>query len=116
MKGKSNPHSEEHRKKLSEAKKGEKHPNWQGGVSFLPYPPIFNKGLKQFIRSRDNNECQNPYCSGDYRRLTIHHIDFNKNNSSQFNLITLCNPCNAKANNIYRWKRLYKKIIWSKYE
>jgi len=134
MKGKSNPHSQEHRKKLSEVMKGKnkgkicseetrkkiskamKGKNWKGGVSFLPYPPIFNNELKQFVKDRDNNECQNPYCRGNSKRLTSHHIDFNKDNCSQFNLITLCVSCNSRANNKYLWQRLYKKIVWSKYE
>lgn len=112
-------HSEEARKKMSEAHKGktgEDSGNWKGGISFLPYPPIFNDELKQFIKDRDNNECQNPYCRGDSKRLTIHHIDHDKDNCSQFNLITLCNPCNGKDNGKHLWKRLYRKIVWSKYE
>ena len=107
------------RKKISEAHKGkfgDKNANWRGGISFFPYPPIFNNELKQFIKDRDNNECQNPYCRNDYRRLTTHHIDHSKDNCSQFNLITLCNSCNSKANNKHRWQRLYRKIVWSKYE
>ena len=112
--------SEEIRKRMSETMKGkyirENNFNWRGGMSFLPYPPIFNKELKQFIKDRDHNECQNPYCNGKSKRLRIHHIDFDKDNCSQFNLITLCISCNAKANKIHRWRRLYRKIVWSKYE
>jgi len=109
-------HSEEARKKISKAMIGENNPSWKGGTSFFPYPPIFNKELKQFIKNRDNNECQNPFCNSNSKKLNVHHIDFNKDNCSQFNLITLCFPCNGKANVEYRWKRLYRKIIWSKYE
>ena len=124
MKGKT--HSKKARKKMSIAKKGkpswskgkfgDKSPNWRGGISYLPYPPTFNRELKQFIEDRDNNECQNPFCRGNSKRLRIHHIDFNKDNCSQFNLITLCDSCNLKANRVHRWQRLYRKIIWSKYE
>ena len=111
--------SEETRKKISKAMIGQSNPNWRGGPSFSPYspyPPIFNNELKQFVKDRDNNECQNPYCRGNSKRLTSHHIDFNKDNCSQFNLITLCVSCNSRANNKYLWQRLYKKIVWSKYE
>ena len=113
MKGKH--HSKEIREKISKKLSREGNPNWQGGMSFLPYPSIFDSELKQFIRKRDNNECQNPFCNYLSKKLTVHHIDFNKDNCSQFNLITLCVSCNSKANNKYRWQRLYKKIVWSKY-
>jgi len=113
-------HSEETKRKMSEVKRGryigDKSPNWKGGASFLPYPPVFNNELKQFIKNRDSNECQNSYCSDVSKTLTIHHVDYDKDNCSQFNLITLCFPCNGKANNKHRWRRLYRKIIWSKYE
>jgi len=100
----------------NKGKFGDRSPNWRGGVSYLPYPLIFNKELKQFIKDRDSNECQNPFCNRRSKKLNIHHIDFDKDNCSQFNLITLCNSCNLKANKVYRWQRLYKKILWSKYE
>lgn len=108
--------SEETRKKISMAQKGEKSRNWEGGKSFLPYPLIWNEKLKQFIKDRDNNECQNPYCKSNSKRLAVHHINYDKDNCLQFNLIALCNSCNAEANHNKReWQRLYKKIIWSKY-
>jgi len=133
---KGRPLTEDHKKKISEVMKGrflsgetkrkmslfhkgkfgDKSPNWRGGISFFPYPLTFNRELKQFIRDRDNNECQNPFCNRLLKKLTVHHIDHNKDNCSQFNLITLCNSCNGRANGKYRWERLYKKIIWSKYE
>ena len=115
------PHTEEHRRNLSKSRKGKyigkNNSNWRGGTSFLPYPPIFNNELKKFIKDRDNNECQNPFCDHQSKELlNVHHIDYDKNNCSQFNLIALCVSCNGKANVRRRhWKRLYKKIIWSKY-
>jgi 5-methylcytosine-specific restriction endonuclease McrA len=110
------PHSEERKRKMSEARKGPKHWNWNGGSSFLPYSPEFTDELKQFIKDRDNNECQNPYCDHKAKRLDIHHIDYNKQNCSQFNLIALCMACNTKANiNRKDWEPFYKKIIWSRY-
>jgi hypothetical protein len=112
--------SENTKRRISEAKAGKflgkNHPNWQGGISFLPYAPEFTKRLKRFIKNRDHNECQNPYCEHKTRELLVHHINYDKQNCSQFNLITLCNSCNAKANyNRNEWKHFYKKIVWSKY-
>jgi hypothetical protein len=114
-----NPMTGKKRPDLSERKRkriGKNNPMWNDGVSFFPYPPIFNEELKQFIKDRDNNECQNPYCDHKSERLTTHHINYNKQDCSQFNLITLCYSCNIKANKDRKdWQRLYKKIIWSKY-
>ena len=43
--------------------------------------------------------------------LPIHHIDYNKQNSSINNLITLCNSCHAKTNaNRKQWKEKLQKI------
>jgi hypothetical protein len=105
--------AKEHSKRM----KGANSPNWLGGVSFFPYSPEFTDNLKRFIKDRDGNECQNPYCQHKTKRITTHHINYDKQDCSQFNLITLCNSCNSKANvNRDQWKHFYKKIIWSKYE
>ena len=51
----------------------------------------FSKDLKRRIKRRDNFTCQ--VCGiteARYRRkLDIHHIDYNKGNNSETNLITL---------------------------
>lgn len=94
---------------------GEKSAVWRGGASFEPYSPIFNNGLKESIRERDNHKCQecNIPQSEYIRILDIHHIDYIKKNTSPDNLITLCRPCNSKANkNRGYWEIYYKlKII-----
>jgi hypothetical protein len=109
--------TEEICRKISESLRGSNSPYWQGGISFLPYSPEWTEELKKFIKNRDNNECQNPYCNHLSTRLNVHHINYSKRDCSQFNLITLCASCNCRANiNRRNWQRLYKKIIWSKYE
>jgi 5-methylcytosine-specific restriction endonuclease McrA len=90
--------SEETKRKISESKKGEKHPLWKGGISFLPYSLDWTKTLKRSIRERDKYTCQ--ICSsqqGD-RAFDVHHIDYNKLNSNPDNLITLCRSCHMKTN------------------
>lgn len=72
---------------------------WRGGSSFEPYPSIFNKQLKERIRVRDNFICQGCgipelECT---RRLVVHHIDYNKNNCNENNLISLCVRCHNKS-------------------
>ncbi len=92
--------------------KGEKNPAWNGGTSFLPYPPDWKKELKEEVKIRDGGKCRSPYCGRTSKVLNIHHIDYDKGNCSRSNLITLCSPCNVRANgNRKFWKKLYKSIV-----
>jgi 5-methylcytosine-specific restriction endonuclease McrA len=85
---------------------GEKHHNWLGGKSFEPYSLDFTKRFKKLIRNRDNNKCFICEKFGD----NVHHIDYNKNNCSPDNLITLCYSCHAKTNiNRNKWIEFFKK-------
>lgn len=75
------------------------HWNWQGGIAKNPYNSSF-KSIRNLIRLRDNFQCQ--LCGiGEEdlsRQLAIHHIDFDKQNCVEENLIALCNSCNVKVN------------------
>ncbi len=97
----------------------ENHPNWQGGISFLPYCIKFNKELKKSVRKRDNYTCQNPICKLTQQEsliiydqcLDIHHIHYDKSNCYP-DLITLCHSCNVKANSNRRFQEiLYMNIL-----
>lgn len=84
---------------------GERAKNWIDGRSFLPYPPNFNKRVKRLIIQRDR-KCL--YC-GQNEDLSVHHIDYNKFNNSESNLITLCLSCNSLANgNRDYWRNYYQ--------
>jgi predicted nucleic acid-binding Zn ribbon protein len=92
---------------------GENHPNWQGGTSNFPYPFGWNEELKQQIKERDNFVCRK---CGSEENLTVHHIDYNKDNLDPSNLITLCNTCNVKANyGREYWKEFYVNIMEVQY-
>jgi len=99
------------------AKSKEKHPNWRGGIGKLPYPFDFNKELKEFIRKRDNYKCRlckvpEIECN---TKLSIHHIDYIKNNLSEVNLISLCKSCNTKVNyNRKYWREYFTQLMISK--
>lgn len=93
---------------------GDKHPNWLGGTSFLPYSFEFSEKLKLEILIRDNYTCQICFkkqeeLKGRIKKLCIHHIDYNKNNQSKENLISLCHSCHGKTNAKRSfWKRYFK--------
>jgi len=103
--------TKEHKRKLSEAGKGENNPNWRGGKSFEPYGLEFNKRLKKEIKEYYDYRCQ--LCQQKNKNLSVHHIDYNKQNNDFYNLIPLCQSCHSKTNfdrNYYqflfkeRWK------------
>jgi hypothetical protein len=89
---------------------GSNHPNWIDGRSYLKYPVEFTKGLRSKINKRDGYACQ--YCgvseSSYWRKLDTHHIDYDRFNCNELNLITLCHTCNIKANaNREHWQRFF---------
>lgn len=91
---------------------GEDHYNWQGGISKLLYPSIFDDCLKTFIRERDNNTCV--VCKRSsvlVGTLHVHHIDYDKMNCNCLNLISLCHVCHVKTNgNRYYWKEVFTSL------
>lgn len=109
----------ETRKKMSAAKKGPKHPNWQDGISCEPYCEIWtDEEYKESIRERDSHTCQNPACWENCNHLTlcVHHIDEDKKNCHPWNLISVCRGCNARAEiNREYWIGLYQGIMTEKY-
>lgn len=100
----------------------ENHNNYIDGRSFLPYSIEFTKFKKEQIKQRDNYQCQN--CSMTEEEhivvigygLTIHHIDYDKMNCDDKDLITLCLSCNIRANyNRRYWQEYYERKIEEKY-
>jgi hypothetical protein len=88
---------------------GENNVNWNGGTSFEPYTPKFNKELKEEVRKRDGYRCKECGYSQEELgyKLPVHHIDYDKKNSVLDNLITLCRSCHAQT--------LYKRDDWISY-
>ena len=90
--------------------KMQNHPNWQGGISFLPYSVDFTKQLKEAVKSRDMFKCV--VCSSPKKpsNLCVHHIDYDKQNASESNLVSLCWSCHGKTNyNRDSWIAFFKK-------
>jgi len=78
--------------------------------------------LKDKIKVRDNYTCKK---CGFYTKkprdlkksknwLTVHHIDYDKKNCDEKNLITLCHKCNTSVNRKSErsyWTKYFNKII-----
>lgn len=85
--------------------KGNKHPNWKGGISFEPYSINWTDTLKRAIREKYKYTCQLCFSEG----LDVHHIDYDKENCNPENLITLCKSCHMKTGfNRETWKAYFK--------
>ena len=95
------PRSEETKKKIGDANRGEKNGCWKGGVSYSRRYTGFTRTLREKIRERDDRICQ--ICKksekDNGRKLAVHHIDYDKDNCCEDNLIALCNKCHAHTTN-----------------
>lgn len=95
------------------ANKGENNPSYFDGKGYEPYTPEFTRRLKEKIRKRDNYQCQNCGMTQEEhfivygRDIEIHHIDHNRKNCNDDNLITVCKQCNIRAN--------YNRDYWREY-
>lgn len=93
---------------------GKNHPEYLPNRQTL-YPIEFDDKLREFIRKRDGFYCQNSECGIPQlecsNKLSVHHIDYNKNNNDPINLIALCQKCHHKScyNRKY-WQTYYENI------
>jgi len=76
---------------------GYKNPNWHGGIAYLPYSSDWSRELKNRIRKRDNYTCLICEIKSN-NSLSVHHIDYNKENCKEDNLITMCKSCHGQTN------------------
>lgn len=104
----------EHVSPETEYKKGmpmHLHPRWEGGKSFEAYPLGWNNTFREQIRYRDGYQCQ--VCGKpeieEGRKLSVHHINYDKKDLSLANLITLCISCHTRTNsNREYWQVFFK--------
>ena len=78
---------------------GVNNPNWRGGTTFEDYGKEFNSELRESIRFREGYKCFECGCPQieNKKQLDVHHIDFNKKNNSNSNLVALCKYCHGKT-------------------
>jgi len=98
---KGHPHTEKTKKlirekrKLQVMKRGKEHHLWIADRGLLRYSEKWTEELRQKIRRRDKLICQ--VCNNKNKKLketlSVHHIDYNKLNCVDNNLISLCRCC-----------------------
>jgi hypothetical protein len=69
-------------------------PSYINGLSKYPYSIKWTEILKEQIRKRDHYRCTICHKFGK----DVHHIDYNKKNCKEDNLITLCHKHHLKTN------------------
>lgn len=97
---------------------GKNNPSYIDGRSYEPYPIEFNNHLKEQIRKRDNYTCQKCFITEEEHliicgfRLPVHHVDYDKQNCKEDNLITLCLWCNTRVNfNRDYWQNYFENKL-----
>ena len=100
----------------SEKYVGKHNPAWNGGSSFGQYAIEFNDKCKESSRIRYGRICQYPGCGkteeDNGRKLDVHHIDYNKQNCSEDNLIPLCKKHHMKTSGKREYHiKLFKEIV-----
>jgi hypothetical protein len=88
--------------------------NYIHGKGNEQYPLEFSDLLKDKIRNRDNYCCQicnlneKEHFRGNKKiKLLVHHIDYNKQNCKEDNLLTVCSDCHIQTN--------YNRDYWFAY-
>jgi hypothetical protein len=82
------------------------------GRSTFPseYDEKFSVKQRMVIKQRDDFLCV--VCKKNKAGMSVHHIDYDKKNSSYSNLITLCPSCHSKTstpNNRDYWQKLFQE-------
>lgn len=125
--------TEERRKRVGEQMKGNKHnlgkklsderkekiragvirsADIRGRTRNNPYGRDWGNILKNKIRERDDNKCRVCYLKSKKRALDVHHIDYNKKNCEETNLISLCASCHSTTSgNRKYWEQYFKERI-----
>lgn len=113
--------SDETKKKLSESMRGEKSPNWRGGISFEPYCQLFNEEFKKRVRARYEYKCAECGMTQEEngKSLAAHHVHYDKKTCCKEGeeigdrkFVALCKACHIATNhNREFWEDWFTEII-----
>jgi len=100
--------------KISQANSGENNPMFKDWISLEPYSRAFHNNFKERIRNRDKNKCM--ICNIKEiilgYQLNIHHIDYDKKNTTKENCVSLCKSCHTRTNhNRKHWKNFFCSLL-----
>lgn len=108
----------EEREKIASSRKGrftgENNPNFNGWSSIEPYSLYFMFVMRSYIRERDGHTCQK--CGGPENGSAhdVHHVDYDKDNDDERNLLLLCKRCHVRTNptrNREYWAGVFRELI-----
>jgi predicted restriction endonuclease len=115
------PFSEEHCRRISEGQRGEKAPNWRGGISFGKYCPKFNRPFRNRVRARYDYRCVECGMTQEEngKALAVHHVHYDKKTCCKEGeavgdrkFVVLCKFCHSATNfNRGFWEDWYTEIV-----
>ena len=116
MSGEKNPnygktHSYESRRKISAAHQNISYDEWKVFAVNQSYCPRFNESCKESNRNKYGRQCficglpekDNITLTGKYKKLSVHHVDMQKQqgcNGYAWKLIPVCMHCHMKLHNV----------------
>jgi hypothetical protein len=99
--------------------RGANHSGWAGGVKgHKPYTHEFSEEFKEKVKDRDNYTCQKcGITEAEHKEkygygLSIHHINYNKKETTFENTLTACNRCNTSMNSHRKfWQEYWQAVM-----
>lgn len=117
--------SEETRRKVSAALQGISYDEWEGFAVNSPYCPAFNEACRESNREKYGRRCficglpeaENITKTGKQKKLSVHHVDMNKNqgcDGHEWKLVPLC--MNYHRHSVVWTERIkyLLRIVWCK--
>ena len=94
----------------------EKNNKWKGGISYEDYDFAFSERFKEAIKLRDNRclLCNLSIINARLldKMMHVHHIDYNKKNTTKENCCTLCHNCHSSVQiNKKQWTLFFRSLL-----
>lgn len=114
--------SEETRRKIGDAQRGDKANNWKGGITNLPYCVKFSQEFRERVRAFFGHTCVECGKSqtDNGASLDVHHVNFDKMtccNDVEPLFVALCMSCHGKTqHNREYYEQHFEEVIMTKFE